>query len=210
MNQDASNALVDYMIDLCQEHMSAGWVSHWEHLLWDAMLSDGTLLRYEGVDERKLSAEEVTKLRGLFKNADTWPVFKTRDLDDLRFVYALVETPIILADVEYENTLSFPVGVWKQLHSAWLHTPSGRANYTWRMNVYKETMRQVEEIAEERDRLVETIERAATDARNVFDEKLILDGFDRSKRSRMLLAWLPEDLKARVTIRYMPGVFDHS
>lgn len=210
MNQDASNALVDYMIDLCQEHMSAGWVSHWEHLLWDAMLSDGTLLRYEGVDERKLSAEEVTKLRGLFKNADTWPVFKTRDLDDLRFVYAMVETPIMLADVEYENTLSFPLAVWKQLHTAWLHTPSGRANYAWRRNVYRDTMRQVEELAAERDRLIDTIERATTDAQNMFEEKPVLDGFDRSKRHRMILAWLPEDLKARVTIRYMPEVFDHS
>lgn len=210
MNQDASHVLVDHMIELCQEHMSAGWVSHWEHLLWDAMLSDGVLLRNEEADERKLSSDEITKLRGLFKNADTWPVFKTRDLDDLRFVYAMVETPIMLADVEYENTLSFPLAVWKQLHTAWLHTPSGLANYAWRQNIYRDTRQQVEELAAERDHLVDVIERTLTNAKNVFEEKPVLEGFNRSKRSQTLVAWLPEDLKARVTIRYVPGGFDHS
>jgi hypothetical protein len=195
---DPATALLNYMIELCEEHRSASWTASWEHELWDALLSDGTLGHYrdEFEDEVgcKLLNEELTKLRELFHATKCWHVFKPHNGEDLRFVYALVYNPKILQDNEHTNTVRLSVEVWKNLHIAWLQTPSGKYNLSWRDSIKKETGRTVEELAVMRDNLFNPDYQAlAVELRKPTDHQ--------HPASRTILSWLPEQVRDEVLKR---------
>lgn len=202
--------LVSYMNELCEEHMSASWVSSWEHYLWDAILSDGTFIRNPDDDalSRHLTDAELAKLRTLFKATLGWPAWKTSDPSDLRFVYALIERPEELEGTEHVDTVQLDLPKWELLHRAWLATPGGRWNKLWRNNIYKITGKTVEEIGEMRDHAVALYEsmRATPLAHYQFAQgKCLLHVWKKDIRSDTLLAWLPKDVRDNVRISYGHG-----
>ena len=91
--QEAQRDLVAYMRALSEEHTSANWLIHWEHLLWDAMRSDGQLRGYDEYDTEeapiRLTEVELRTLRRLAARAGVWFVMPPNEPSDMRYMYAL-------------------------------------------------------------------------------------------------------------------------
>jgi hypothetical protein len=204
MNEEAARTLGRYMVTLCQSHTIHRWGASWEHELWDALISDGQRGHadpHEYAD--RLTPEELLELRRLMKEAACWHVSETHVLEDAAFVRAMWTHKDFLErrpDPE-TNLLAVPLKAWKDLHEAWLRTPAGGHNLQWRLDIYKTTAAQVEEIADMRDRLVELVESQPT--LGVDDERVIVDMF-RAKRTELAVAWLPKEIRKRLQFRWRP------
>lgn len=190
--------LFEFMKALCRKYEEVPWTAYWEHYLWDALLSDGTI--YRGARETpspKLDTQEYLQLRKLFQEAKSWPVWTAWMPTDL----GEVDIGLLPRDARamYSEVLHCETVVWGLRHQHWLRIKEARDNLNWRLDLYKTSGRPLEEIAEERDRLLDLVlERNPHLSKNFSD--LII--FDRLHRHSSVYVFLPPEVRAVVQFRF--------
>lgn len=200
----SSLELAAYMRDLCQEHQSASWSCNWEHYLWDAMLAKGELYPNNVLADSagdSLTEDELRKLRELCIQAGGWRSGDVHNQSDRKYLIAAVGDVVV--DVN-TYTVEVSAKTWMSLHHAWLRTEGGRHNRVWRDRIYRETFYTVDGIADLRDRLTQTIQRAR--APHLLDPlwPVVLDWPHNHKASNMARDWLLSTVRQGVTFR-SPG-----
>jgi len=180
--------LPELLQEQCQWHYSAGWIDDWEHLAYDAVLSDGSL-EYGKAGGRGLSDDALILIRDVAEKAGSWPVFCGFDHPDVDFNV---------------GTRHVPWAEWKAMHEEWHQGPNGslaRASREWRTQIMAETAMRVEEIAELRDRIERDLPAALADKDTFPDPQVPLYLTLNKAATKYLMAWLPIGIRTAILVK---------